>query len=115
VLGLHIRADPGVTDAVSGVNRKDRHLAAVAVAAKVDVVVSNDRRLRRQLAGLVPPVPAPGADQFALRLLHQDRDTMNEVLVAMVAKRHRRPVTRDELVDQLQGAFPRFAAALRHG
>jgi hypothetical protein len=85
------------------------------VDAGADVVVSNDRRLRRQLAGLAPPVPAVGADQFALQLLHQDRDAIDEVLAAMVAKRRRPPVTRDELVDQLADAFPRFTAALRHG
>jgi hypothetical protein len=50
-----------------------------------------------------------------VRLLHQDWDAIEEVLAAMVAKRRRRPVTRDELIDQLVGAFPRFAAALRRG
>ena len=32
----------------------------------------------------------------------------------MVAKRVRRPVTRDELIGQLAGLYPRFAAALGH-
>jgi hypothetical protein len=95
------------------VSTKDRHVAALAVAATADVVVSNDRRLRRQLGRLAPPVLAVGADQFALQLLRQDRDAIDEVLAAMVAKR-RRPVTRDELIDQLDGAFPHFTAALRH-
>jgi predicted nucleic acid-binding protein len=57
VLALHTRADPVVTDAVSAVNPKDRHVAALAVDAEADVVVSNDRRLGRQLGRLEPPVP----------------------------------------------------------
>lgn len=57
VLALHTRADPVVTDAVSGVNPKDRQVAALAVDGEADVVVSNDRRLGRQLGRLAPPVP----------------------------------------------------------
>jgi hypothetical protein len=115
VLAFHTRPDPVVTDAVVVVNIKDRHVAALAIAAHADVVVSNDRRLRRQLGLLTPPVSAADADRFALLLLHQDRDAMNEALAAMVAKRRRRPVTRGELIDQLADAFPRFTAALRQG
>jgi rRNA-processing protein FCF1 len=113
VLAFHTRSDPVVTDAVVGVNAKDRHVAALAIAAQVDVVVSNDGRLRRQLDQLAPPVPAANADRFALRLLHQDRNAMHETLAAMVAKRRRPPVTRNELIGQLAGAFPHFTAALR--
>src|SRR5918996_541698 len=112
VLAFHTRPDPVVTDAVVVVNTKDRHVAALAIAAHADVVVSNDRRLRRQLGQLSPPVSAADADRFALLLLHQDRDAINEALAAMVAKRQRRPVSRWELVDQLAGAFPGFTAAL---
>jgi hypothetical protein len=60
-------------------------------------------------------MPAADADRFAVQLLHQDRDAINEVLAAMVAKRQRPPVTGDELIDQLEGAFPHFTAALRRG
>jgi rRNA-processing protein FCF1 len=115
VLAFHTRPDPDVTDAVSRVNTKDRHVAALAIAVKADVVVSNDRRLRRQLDQLAPPIPAADADQFAVQLLDQDRDTINEILAAMVTKRQRPLVTRDELIDQLERAFPNFTAALQHG
>jgi len=104
-----------VTDAVGRVNPKDRHVAALAIAAKADVVVSNDRWLRRHLDQLAPPISAADADRFAVQLLDQDRDAINEVLAAMVAKRQRPSVTRDELIDQLEGAFPHFTAGLRQG
>lgn len=114
VLAFHTWPDPPVGDAVRSVNAKDRHVAVLAVASEADVVVSNDRRLRRQLGRLAPPVAAVGADQFALQLLDQDRKVIGEVLAAMVAKRRRPPLSRDELIDQLAGAFPQFTAALRH-
>lgn len=94
-------------------NPKDRHVAAVALAVKADVVVSNDRRLRHQLQALDPPIAALTADELALRLLDQDLDGMNEVLDTMVAKRTRRTVTRDQLIAELAGPLPRFAAKLR--
>lgn len=113
VLAFHTRPDAVVTDAVGGVNPKDRHVAALAADAAADVVVSNDQRLRRQLAALAPPVHAVGADRFAVALLAEDRDAMGEVVDTMAAKRRRPPVTRDELVQQLASSFPRFTAALR--
>lgn len=111
-LKFHIRPDAEITNAVEVVNAKDRHVAALAMAVDVDVAATNDRRLRRQLQDLDPPVPGVTADEFAVRLLERNRDKMDQVLDVMVAKRRRRPVTRDELVAQLAGPFPRFASAL---
>ena len=37
---------------------------------------------------------------------------MRGVLDVMVAKRRRRPITRDDLVAQLSRTFPAFAAAI---
>lgn len=115
VLALHTHPDAAVTDVVRTVNTKDRHVAAVAVAVEGAVVASNDRRLRGQLARLIPAVDAFTADDFAVSLLDHDADLVNEVLDSMVAKRRRRPVSRRELIDQLHGSFPRFTAALRRG
>lgn len=112
-LAFHTHPDPKATDAVARVNRKDRHVAAVAVAVKADVVASNDRRLRHQLQALDPPIAALTADELALRLLDQDCDGVSDVLDTMVAKRTRRPVTRHELIGELAGPLPRFAAKLR--
>lgn len=94
-------------------DNEGRHVAAVALAVKADVVVSNDRRLRHQLQALDPPIAALTADELAVRLLDQDLDGMNQVLDTMVAKRTRRPVTHDQLIAELAGPLARFAAKFR--
>ena len=114
-LAFHTHPDTEPTAAVAGVNVKDRHVAAVALASKADVVVSNDRRLRRQINQLDPPLRAVTADDLMVGLHDADRDGVDEVIATMVAKRVRRPVTRAELIGQLAGSFPRFAATLAGG
>ena len=54
---------------VRSVNRKDRHVAATALTHGADLVVSNDRRLRREINGLNAPLRAVTGDEFAQRLL----------------------------------------------
>lgn len=100
--------------AVTTVNRKDRHVAATALKHGADVVVSNDRRLRREINALDQPLQAVTADEFARQLLADRPDGIDAVIDALVAKRTRRPITRIELVDQLSATFPGFAAALHH-
>lgn len=114
-LAFHTHPDTEPTDAVAGVNIKDRHVAAVALASKADVVVSNDRRLRRQITQLDTPVRAVTADDLMVGLCDADRDGVDEVIATMVTRRVRRPITRAELIDQLARSFPRFAAALNVG
>lgn len=114
-LRLHTHPDAEPAAAVAVVNVKDRHVAAVALASEADVVVSNDRRLRREINRLDRPLGAVTADDLMLGLYEADRDGVDEVLATMVAKRLRRPVTRAELIGQLSGSFPRFAAALTGG
>lgn len=113
-LALHTHPAAPVTEAVAVVNVKDRHVAAAALAAAADVVVSNDRRLRRQIDRLGPPLRAVSGDELMVGLYDADRDGIDTVIDVMVAKRVRRPLTRDELIGQLAGQFPRFAAALGH-
>lgn len=111
-LEFHTQPDAEITDAVAVVNPKDRHVAALALASGADVVATNDRRLRGELQDLEPPLPGLTADDFAVRLLDRDGDEMRRVLDVMVAKRRRRPITRDDLVAQLSRTFPAFAAAI---
>lgn len=99
--------------AVAAVNRKDRHVAATALKHGADVVVSNDRRLRREINALDQPLQAVTADEFAQRLLADQPDGIDAVIDALVAKRTRRPITRIDLVDQLAAGFPGFVAELR--
>lgn len=113
-LSFHTHAEGDVTAAaVATVNRKDRHVAATALANRADVVVSNDRRLRREINALASPLRAVTGDEFALRLLVDEPEGILAVIDTLVAKRTRRPLTRSELIDQLAGGFPGFAAALR--
>ncbi|MGH9185219.1 MAG: hypothetical protein ACRD0U_05315 [Acidimicrobiales bacterium] len=77
-----------------------------------DLIVSNDRRLRREINALGQPLHAVTGDEFAQRLLIDQPDGVDAVLNALVAKRTRRPIIRSELVDQLAASFPGFAAEL---
>ena len=113
-LSLHTHDEGDITEAaVATVNRKDRHVAATALAHGADLVVSNDRRLRREINALDQPLQAVSADEFAQQLLADEPDVIDAVIDALVAKRTRRPITRIELVDQLTAGFPSFAAEVR--
>jgi len=113
-LSLHTHDEGDITAAaVATVNRKDRHVAATALAHGAGLVVSNDRRLRREVNALGEPLLAVNGDEFAQRLLIDQPDGVDAAIDALVAKRTRRPVTRSELIDQLAGSFPGFAAELR--
>jgi len=112
-LSLHTHDEGDITEAaVATVNRKDRHVAATALARGADLVVSNDRRLRREINALDQPLQAVTADEFAQRLLADQPDGIDAVIDALVAKRTRRPITRIELVHQLAATFPGFASEL---
>lgn len=111
-LALHTRPDADGGEAVKGINRKDRHVVAVALTNGADVVVTNDRRLRREIEPLSRHLVALSADDFAVSLLGDDPDAIEQVLDDLITKRVRRPVTRDELLDGLAGTFPSFVTAL---
>lgn len=102
-LNTHAEAEAEATETVVGVNLKDRHVETVALASRADVVVSNDRRLRRQINQLGQPLRAVSGDERMVGLLETDRDRIDTVLAAMVAKRVRAPVTLDENAPQLPG------------
>ena len=69
-LALHVFAAFDVhSEQIIGVNRKDRHVAALAFERRADLVVTNDRRLRPEIDALNKPLEAVSADEFALRLL----------------------------------------------
>ncbi len=111
-LALHTRNDTDGGDAVKGVNRKDRHVVAAALANHAGIVVTNDRRLRREMVSLSGRLHAVTADEFAVGLLGNDRDAVEQVIDSLVAKRVRRPVTRAELLERLLQAFPSLVTAL---
>jgi len=111
-LALHTRPDADGGDAVESINRKDRHVVAAALAHDADIVVTNDRRLRREMVSLSGRLHAVTADEFAVGLLGNDRDAVEQAIDSLVAKRVRRPVTRPELLERLLQAFPSLVTAL---
>lgn len=101
-LALHVHDVTQENDAaLAGINRKDRHVAALALNQHADLVVTNDRRLRREINARSMPLRALSADEFVLRLVLDDRTQVDDVIDELVTKRQRRPVTRAALLDQL--------------
>ncbi len=113
-LALHTRNDADGGDALEGINRKDRHIVAAALANHADFVVTNDRRLRREIEAIGQPLGAVSADDFAVGLLGHDRDGVEQVIDDLVAKRVRRRITRDEFLDRLVNIFPTFVTAFEN-
>src|SRR5680860_1382621 len=108
-----LRSLSHITPTTKATSPPPRFTVATALAHGVDLVVSNDRRLRREINALGGPLRAVTGDEFAQQLLADQPDGIDAAIDALVAKRTRRPVTRGELIDQLAGSFPRFAAELR--
>lgn len=108
-LRLHTALDPAITSAVGSINRKDRHVVAVALAAKANLVVTNDKRLRRETNRLGQRVQASTADEFMVTLDKASPDVTDAALDSMVAKRVRRPIAKSELLEHLTASFPEFA------
>ena len=73
-------------------------------------MVTNYRRLRREINALDTSVRAVSGDEFLVGLYHTRPNDIDHVLEAMVAKRTRRPVTRNDLLQALATPFPRFVA-----
>ena len=102
------------TEAVDTVIAKDRHVAMAAITARATVAVTNDRRLRRQITNALPKLSPMSIDQFALHLFQRDVDALNAILDTMAAKRTRPPMSVDELVTRMAGAFPKFVTKWRN-
>ncbi len=113
-LALHVHDVTQENDAaLAGINRKDRHVAALAVTQHADLVVTNDRRLRQEINALSLPLRALSADEFVLRLVLDGHMQVDDVIDELVTKRQRRPVTRAAMLDQHAAAIPRAIAELR--
>jgi hypothetical protein len=109
--------DAGDLGAVAGidvVNVKDRHVVGAALAAEADVLVTNDRRLRDELDHGSFPVRPMSADAVGELLWDLDHHAVIQVLDSLHAKRHRQPLTRRQLAQQLGRHFPALAKAWLH-
>lgn len=110
VLVFHTHPEAPASGAIAGVNAKDRHVAAIALATHAAVVVTNDKRLRRQINALAAPLQAITGDEFMVSLYYAQPNQVDAALDTMVARRTRRPISRGNLLDALAPSFPRFAA-----
>ena len=104
--------DPGSLDPVpEAINPKDRHVIAAVLGGEASVVVTNDRRLRAETKTAGIDLVAMSADDFAVHLWDLMPDDVNEVINTLVAKRTKRPVSAEELVEALRGPFAAMATA----
>ncbi|MCL4291425.1 MAG: PIN domain-containing protein [Acidimicrobiia bacterium] len=104
--------DPGLLDDVpGGINPKDRHVIAAALAGEASVVVTNDKRLRAEIEAADVGLAARSADDFAAHLWEHMPDAVNAVIGTLVAKRTKRPVTGEELVEAMRDSLPTMANA----
>ena len=105
--------DARPTEAIDAVNAKDRHVAMAAITARATVVVTNDRRLRRQLGEAIPKSSPMSVDQFALDLFQRNAEAVDAILENIARKRTKPRMTVDQLVTRMDGTFPKFAAKWR--
>jgi predicted nucleic acid-binding protein len=91
-------------------HEKDRHVAAVAVQAGAQVVVTSNLKDFQ----LMPEgVEAQSPDDFLLDLLDLSPEAMSGLLISQAAALKRPPVTLDELLIGLRKTVPRFEQAVR--
>lgn len=103
--------DPGSVDDLEAINPKDRHVIAAALAGEASIVVTNDKRLRAETEAADVGLLAMSADDFATHLWVLMPDDVDEVISTLVAKRTKRSVTGQELIEAMRATFPTMASA----
>lgn len=91
-------------------DEKDRHVAAAAVKASAQLVVTSNLRDFRNLP---QNLEAQSPDQFLLSMLMTDSSGVIEVLKQQSAALKKPPVTLNELLTALSKTVPRFVQMLR--
>jgi hypothetical protein len=84
---------------------------AAALAGEASIVVTNDQQLRAETETADVDLLAMSADDFATRLWRLMPDDVDEVIRMLVAKRTKRPVTSEELIEAMRATFPTMASA----
>lgn len=92
------------------VHAKDRHVAAVAVAAGAQVIVTSNLRDFRDLP---PGIEAKAPDEFLSDLLDLAPEVMIALLREQAAVLRRPPTTFDQLLDGLARTVPAFVEEVR--
>ena len=92
------------------VNEKDRHVVAAAIFHSVDFVVTNDRRLRREVTSWAAlndqALVALSADELVGRLLDESVDDVACVVRAMAARMNRPARSATEIREALSRSLP---------
>lgn len=92
------------------VHAKDRHVAAAAMHAGADAIVTrNTKHFAKLPVGLAALTP----DAFLLRLLAERPDELAEALAAQSARLKKPPISVDGILDLLAPTTPGFVAAWR--
>ena len=102
--------DGDTSDAPDTVNEKDRHVVSAARRAGAQLIVTNDRRLRDEIAAADVDLCAVDLDAFAWRLWESSPAGVVRVVDELVRKRRRRPVTRAEMWNAIGEQMPRLAS-----
>ncbi len=90
----------------------DRHVAAAALAARAEVIVTNNlKHFRRE--DLPPGMEAQSADAFLQNLFDLEPRTMLAVLRKQAADKRQPPTTFEQLLDGLARSVPGFVADVR--
>jgi predicted nucleic acid-binding protein len=87
----------------------DRHIAAAAVKAGAQVIVTSNLK---HFGNLPENVEAQSPDEFLCNLFDLDADAFVERLRAQAAAMRKRPVTLQQLLVGLRNTVPSFAAAV---
>lgn len=103
--------DDSAAATMGAINVKDRHVVGSALSASVDLLVTNDRRLRTEVERAGIAVTAVSSDDFARMLWASGPSEETSVLEVLLAKRRRQPHTREEFAAQLSRHFPAVAQA----
>ena len=92
------------------VNEKDRHVVAAAIFHSVDFVVTNDRRLRREVTSWAAEnnqaLVALSADELVGRLLDESADDVAGVVRAMAARMNRPARSTTDVLEALCRSLP---------
>lgn len=102
------RLIPGVTN-----HPKDRHVPAAAVAARAPVIVTSNLRDFPDEAVAPYGVEPVHPDLFLAELADRAPEMMAQAIERQAAALRNPPKTYDDILDNLTGQAPRFAALMR--
>jgi hypothetical protein len=97
------------------VDQGDRHVVAAAIAARADVIVTNNVRHfapeRLAQSGLLVQT----ADEFLIHWWWLDPQAVDDVLVEMAAATSRPPLTTAQVLESLRRFAPEFVSLVERG